>query len=284
MLQQTTVRTVENKIKEIINIFPSFNSFKNKNLEQLLKVWSGLGYYKRAVNLFKAVTIINDKFNGVLPDNSDALISLPGVGKYTSSAILAIGHNQKAFPIDVNVKRLVERISGAEFKDKEVENILSLACKKKISYRSLAESMMDFSSIICKKIKPDCYKCRFSNFCKSAFQKFENNKNTKKINKKIDFYILNSPLHICFIKKPKFQFYKNFIHLPSNLDEEFISNIKSKKKEKIKSFKFVITNNLFQVNVYKLNQKKLKIANTVWIEKIKTKELALPTLFKKILN
>jgi hypothetical protein len=68
------------------------------------------------------------------------------------------------------------------------------------------------------------------------------------------------------------------------LDEEFISNIKLKKKEKIKSFKFVITNNLFQVNVYKLNQKKLKIANTVWIEKIKTKELALPTLFKKILN
>jgi A/G-specific adenine glycosylase len=284
MLQQTTVKTVENKILEIINIFPSFNSFKNKKLEQLLKVWSGLGYYNRAVNLFKAVKIINNKFNGVLPDNKDSLISLPGVGTYTSSAILAIGHNQKAFPIDVNVKRLVERISGTELKDKEVESILSLACKKKISYRSLAESMMDFSSIICKKNNPDCDKCKFSNFCKSAFQKFENNQNTKKINKKIDFYILNSPLHICFIKKPKFQFYKNFIHLPSNLDEEFISNIKLKKKEKIKSFKFVITNNLFQVNVYKLNQKKLKIANTVWIEKIKTKELALPTLFKKILN
>jgi len=172
MLQQTTVKTVENKILEIINIFPSFNSFKNKKLEQLLRVWSGLGYYNRAVNLFKAVTIINNKFNGVLPDNRDSLISLPGVGTYTSSAILAIGHNQKAFPIDVNVKRLVERISGAEFKDNEVESILSLACKKKISYRSLAESMMDFSSIICKKNNPDCDKCKFSNFCKSAFQKF----------------------------------------------------------------------------------------------------------------
>ena len=80
MLQQTTVKTVENKILEIINIFPSFNSFKNKKLEQLLKVWSGLGYYNRAVNLFKAVTIINNKFNGVLPDNRDSLISLPGVG------------------------------------------------------------------------------------------------------------------------------------------------------------------------------------------------------------
>ena len=93
MLQQTTVKTVENKILEIINIFPSFNSFKNKKLEQLLRVWSGLGYYNRAVNLFKAVTIINNKFNGVLPDNRDSLISLPGVGTYTSSAILAIGHN-----------------------------------------------------------------------------------------------------------------------------------------------------------------------------------------------
>ena len=57
MLQQTTVKTVENKILEIINIFPSFNSFNNKKLEHLLKVWSGLGYYNRAVNLFKAVAI-----------------------------------------------------------------------------------------------------------------------------------------------------------------------------------------------------------------------------------
>ena len=54
MLQQTTVKTVENKIPEIINIFPNFNSFNNKKLEHLLKVWSGLGYYNRAENLFKA--------------------------------------------------------------------------------------------------------------------------------------------------------------------------------------------------------------------------------------
>ena len=90
MLQQTTVKTVENKILEIINIFPSFNSFKNKRLEHLLKVWSGLGYYKRAENLFKAVTIINNSYNGKLPDDRDSLISLPGVGKYTSSAIIAL--------------------------------------------------------------------------------------------------------------------------------------------------------------------------------------------------
>ena len=101
MLQQTTVKTVENKILEIINIFPSFNSFKNKRLEHLLKVWSGLGYYNRAENLFKAVTIINNSYNGKLPDDRDSLISLPGVGKYTSSAILAIGHNKKSFPVDI---------------------------------------------------------------------------------------------------------------------------------------------------------------------------------------
>ena len=277
MLQQTTVKTVENKILEIINIFPSFNSFKNKRLEHLLKVWSGLGYYKRAENLFKAVTIINNSYNGKLPDDRDSLISLPGVGKYTSSAILAIGHNKKSFPVDINVKRLIQRVSGLMLNDDEIEEIISLACKKKISYRSLAESMMDYSSIICKKNSPECSKCIFSSFCKSAFQSFKNNK-------EIDFYLINSPLHICFIKKPKFQFYKNFIHLPSNLDKEFIANLNLKNKEKIKSFKFTITNNLFQINVYKLNFKKLKINNSVWIEKSKTNQLALPTLFKRILN
>ena len=284
MLQQTTVKTVENKISEIINIFPSFNSFKTKKLEHLLKVWSGLGYYNRAENLFKAVTIINNIYHGELPDNRDSLISLPGVGKYTSSAILAIGHNKKSFPVDVNVKRLIQRLSGLKLKDDEVENILNSACKKKISYRSLAESMMDFSSIICKKNNPNCSKCIFSSFCKSAFKSFENNKNIKRNNKQIDFYLINSPLHICFIKKPKFQYYKNFIHLPSNLDEEFIANLKLKNKEKIKSFKFVITNNLFKINVYKFNLEKFNINNSVWIEKSKTKQLALPTLFKRILN
>ena len=78
--------------------------------------------------------------------------------------------------------------------------------------------------------------------------------------------------------------YKNFIHLPSNLDEEFIANLKLKNKKKIKSFKFVITNNLFQINVYKFNLEKFNILNSVWIEKSKTKQLALPTLFKRILN
>ena len=188
MLQQTTVKTVENKISEIINIFPNFNSFNNKKLEHLLKVWSGLGYYNRAVNLFKAVAIINKSHNGELPDNRDGLISLPGVGKYTSSAILAIGHNKKSFPVDVNVKRLIERITGLELQDDEVENILNSACKKKISYRSLAESMMDFSSIICKKNNPECSKCIFSSFCKSAFKSFENNKTTKRNSKEIEFY------------------------------------------------------------------------------------------------
>ena len=72
--------------------------------------------------------------------------------------------------------------------------------------------------------------------------------------------------------------------LPSNLDEEFIANLKLKNKEKIKSFKFVITNNLFQINVYKFNLEKFNINNSVWIEKSKTKQLALPTLFKRILN
>ena len=172
----------------------------------------------------------------------------------------------------------------SKLNDDEIEEIISLACKKKISYRSLAESMMDYSSIICKKNSPECSKCIFSSFCKSAFQSFKNNKNVKKNNKEIDFYLINSPLHICFIKKPKFQFYKNFIHLPSNLDKEFIANLNLKNKEKIKSFKFTITNNLFQINVYKLNFKKLKINNSVWIEKSKTNQLALPTLFKRILN
>jgi A/G-specific adenine glycosylase len=73
MLQQTTVKTVENKLKEYLEIFPDFNSYKTKNLDDLLTSWSGLGYYNRAENLYKSIKIINENFDGKLPNDKEKL-------------------------------------------------------------------------------------------------------------------------------------------------------------------------------------------------------------------
>ena len=173
MLQQTTVKTVENKLKSFLKDFPDFNSYKNKNLSDVLNSWSGLGYYKRAENLYNSAEIINKKYNGKLPSEISQLLTLPGIGNYTANSVLAIAFNKKAFPIDVNIRRLLTRLTGRAFNDKELAKILELILKNKKRYRNFTESMMDFSSSICKKNSPLCESCTFKLFCGSAFQEFK---------------------------------------------------------------------------------------------------------------
>ena len=285
MLQQTTVMTVENKLKSYLKEFPDFKSYKNKNLSEVLNSWSGLGYYKRAENLYRSVEIINKKYNGKLPINKSQLLNLPGIGSYTANAVLAIAYNKKAFPIDVNIRRLLLRLTGQSFDDTELTKILEIVLKNKKSYRNFTESMMDFSSSICKKNLPLCDLCMFNIFCNSSFQDFKIKKKPKpKPNiKKIIFFILKSENSICFLKIPNFQFYKKFLHLPSNLDSEFLSKINYIKKTKVKKFRYSITNNQYEVQVYSSDIKKIKDPNIIWIERNKLSKIALPTLFKKIL-
>ena len=123
MLQQTTVMTVENKLKSYLKEFPDFRSYKNKDLSDVLNSWSGLGYYKRAENLFRSVEIINEKYDGKLPSDVFQLLNLPGIGSYTANAVLAIAYNKKAFPVDVNIRRLLLRLTGQSFNDNELNNL-----------------------------------------------------------------------------------------------------------------------------------------------------------------
>ena len=143
--------------------------------------------------------------------------------------------------------------------------------------------MMDFSSSICKKNLPLCDLCMFNIFCNSSFQDFKIKKKPKPNIKKIIFFILKSENSICFLKIPNFQFYKKFLHLPSNLDSEFLSKINYIKKTKVKKFRYSITNNQYEVQVYSSDIKKIKDPNIIWIERNKLSKIALPTLFKKIL-
>ncbi len=281
MLQQTTVPTVENKIEIFLKKFPNFQSFKRKKLEDVMSVWSGLGYYNRAVNLFKSMQLINLKYGGMLPKSKIELMGLPGIGKYTANAILAIGFNKKAFPIDVNIKRLITRIIGKNINEDDLELLLENLFINKKSFRKFSESMMDYSSSICLKSKPNCSKCIFKDFCKSANKTFIVKKIKKNI-KNLDFYIIEKNNKILFINNPSFNFYKSFPHLPSNLDKKIISNIKKTNIEKIKSFNYSITTNLFNINVYKVSQS-LSVQEASWVNISSINKLPLPTLFKKVL-
>lgn len=106
MLQQTQVERVSAKYKEFIRRFPSFKSLKRSSLRDILEVWQGMGYNRRAVALKRiAETVISD-FRGRLPSAEDELIKLPGIGKYTASAILAFAFNKPTAFIETNIRRV----------------------------------------------------------------------------------------------------------------------------------------------------------------------------------
>ena len=109
MLQQTQVVTVIPYFRQFIKNIPNIESLANTQNKKLIKLWEGLGYYSRVRNLKKTAQIIIKDFNGNLPDNFKDLVSLPGIGNYTASAILAIVYNKPYIPLDGNIERVLKR-------------------------------------------------------------------------------------------------------------------------------------------------------------------------------
>ena len=138
MLQQTQVATVIPFFNRFIKELPNLQMLSNVSEKKLFKLWEGLGYYSRARNLKKAAQIIVKNFKGRLPNRFEDLISLPGVGNYTSSAILAIAFNKPFIPLDGNIERILKRYLYLKKKKKLKKIIL---CKKN-QYLALQQDLV----------------------------------------------------------------------------------------------------------------------------------------------
>ena len=110
MLQQTTVKTVIPYFLNFLNKYPTVGTLATAKLDNVLAMWSGLGYYRRANNLYKSAKIIIGELNGVIPNNYDDLIKLPGIGDYTAAAICAIAFDKKVVVMDGNIERVISRL------------------------------------------------------------------------------------------------------------------------------------------------------------------------------
>ena len=222
MLQQTQVKTVIPYFENFTSKIPDLISLSKVRDAKLMKCWEGLGYYSRAKNLKKTAKIIINEFKGKLPNNEESLKSLPGIGDYTTKAIMAIAFNNKIIPLDGNVERVLKRVFYLK-KEKEIskENLH----KKKSFFgetnraSDYAQAIMEIGALICKPTKPICNQCPISRDCKSLkkndFQIVKVNKFNKQIffeanifqNKKNNFYLL---------KNRKFNFLKDMPIFPMN--------------------------------------------------------------------
>jgi A/G-specific adenine glycosylase len=174
MAQQTQIARVAERWPFVMERFPTPDRLAKSDEQNILSLWQGLGYYRRAKHLKKAAEMIMDEFGGEVPDDVDALMQLPGVGKYTAGAIASIAFGSREPIVDANVHRVLCRLwnhkeewAPSKWTWKIAEQLVK-ACN---SPKVFNEGLMEFGAVICTPKSPACSDCPLQMNCSSYAKK-----------------------------------------------------------------------------------------------------------------
>lgn len=174
MLQQTTTTVVEKYFKRFLKRFPTVYRLARAKEEDILRLWQGLGYYRRACQLHEAAKIIVSQYGGVVPDSVELLRRLPGIGRYTAGAIVSLAYNRPAPILEANTRRLFTRWLGLDgtrhdpSRDAllwQFAEYLLPQCEPAV----INQALMDLGHDVCLPSQPRCTHCPIAKFCR-AFQ------------------------------------------------------------------------------------------------------------------
>ena len=170
MLQQTQVKTVIPYFIRFVERFPDAVALADAPLDRVLHLWTGLGYYARARNMHRAAQVIARDFAGRLPDDLNALVALPGIGRSTAGAIMTLGQGRRAPILDGNVKRVLARFYGIYGwpGHREVEKHLWELAERETPQRETAaytQAIMDLGATVCTRSRPRCADCPLASGC-----------------------------------------------------------------------------------------------------------------------
>lgn len=237
MLQQTRVEAVKEYYTRFIKYLPTLEDLAKVEEDTLLKLWEGLGYYSRVRNMQKAAKQLVEQGYKTLPDSEEALLSLPGIGKYTAGAILGIAYDLPSVAIDGNVYRVLARTHAIK------EDILSpktyktfeMIYKKEMpnhNYGAFIQGFMDLGSSICLPKNPKCKECPLQDIC-MAHQKKEEEiypvripKTKRKIEER-SVYLLLYKNEVALHKREASGLLANLYEFPNDLEIGTISDIEN---------------------------------------------------------
>src|SRR3954469_11587722 len=168
MLQQTTVKAVAPYYARFLARFPGVAALAAAPLEDVLKLWAGLGYYARARNLHACAKAVVAQHGGEFPDREEGLRALPGVGAYTAAAIAAIAFDRPASPVDGNIERVIARLFAVEEElpgGKPRIRALAEGLTPPRRAGDFAQAMMDLGATLCTPGKPACVLCPWMGEC-----------------------------------------------------------------------------------------------------------------------
>ena len=285
MLQQTQVKTVIPYFNKFTNKFKTIKDLSKSKEREILKMWEGLGYYRRARNLWAGSNILVNNYKSRLPTSIIEKKKLPGVGDYTANALLGLVYNEPRIALDGNVKRVFSRNLNIEEEKINFDKLIKKNKKKLfITKRNddFVEALMEFGALICKPKDPNCLTCCLNKTCKyfKSNKKIKNIKNKMIKNKNYDiFCYINKKQQIALTKSNQISFLKNF-NLPEIKESK--SSLKNKNWIFLKNYKNSISNLKLNINLYyKFSN---KIPRTYSWHSLKNNREFVPSFTKKILR
>jgi A/G-specific adenine glycosylase len=168
MLQQTGVKWVAPYFEKFVARWPGVSELGRASLDDVLRMWAGLGYYSRARNLHACAVAVLRDHGGAFPDTEEGLLTLPGIGPYTAAAIAAIAFGRQTMPVDGNIERVVSRLFAVEDPLPQAKPLIQqLAATLLASSRAgdSAQALMDLGSSTCTPKKPACALCPINDDC-----------------------------------------------------------------------------------------------------------------------
>jgi len=260
MLQQTQVKTVIPYFNKFTKKFKTIKALSKSNEREILKMWEGLGYYRRARNLLACSKILVQNYKSRLPRSIIEIKKLPGIGDYTANALLGLVYNEPRIAVDGNVRRVFSRnlnieenkINFDKFIEKNKKNFF-------ITKRNddFVEALMEFGALICKPKDPNCLTCCLNKTCKyfKSSKKIKNIKNKMIKSKNYDiFCYINTKKQIALTKNNQISFLKDF-NIPEIKETNNVSN--NQNWIFLKNYKNSISNLKLNINLYYKFSKKL---------------------------
>ncbi|MGA2654470.1 MAG: A/G-specific adenine glycosylase [Gammaproteobacteria bacterium] len=294
MLQQTQVETVKAYYLRFMHCFPTIEDLARASEDEVLQLWTGLGYYARARHLHRAAKIIVNDYQGKFPETLSEMIKLPGIGRSTAGAILSFAMNQSAVILDGNVKRVLSRVFAMNIwpGDPKLQNELwDIATKytPKINAGIYNQALMDLGAMICTRRAPKCPLCPLRNVClayeKNLQEKIPQSKPKKTLPEKHAYMLV---LHnkkqnaILLVKRKAPGIWGGLWCFP-----ECPTKLRNK-KDYIETSSHTFTHYRFHIQLVKISTQSLRIPNELkdaeyqWYKLDNSNPLALAAPVKKI--
>lgn len=174
MAQQTRMSVLVPYYERFMKRFPTVRALASADIDEVLKLWEGLGYYSRAHNLHRAAREIVSRYGGEIPSDLDALKSLPGIGSYTAGAIMSIAFDQAVPAIDGNVLRVFSRVeangmdvSKSSARAALFEYLMRMMPSRPGEASAFTQAAMELGALVCVPGKPDCARCPLRSYCRA---------------------------------------------------------------------------------------------------------------------